>query len=251
MHIIWFTVLFWMLLIQQPEYPYKKYQDRKEGILPKKQLVAGEKLVLISAAIENFERVPTGFITNEYKLGFYLKESARVKIEVQEFEHYYKMQPIQEAYLSGPNIFKWPSKIPLHYGIDLADLFPLAEIRGSGRSILVPIVLYNERPYNPEMSYRFSFEAYKTISVLEYTIVGSQEKLIFAGKLKDLKDKIIHVQWNGRDTNNRPVASGLLSLNVKATFKPPPGSVEYKTVTLNYPFYHFADLLRQKLLTNK
>jgi len=251
MRIIWFTVLFWMLLIQEPDYPYKKYADRKEGIIPPRHLVAGEKLDLIAAKIENLEKVPTGSIPSQYRLGFYLTETARLKLEVREFEHYYKMQPIQEVYPPGPNIFKWPSKIPLHYGIDLAELFPLSEIWGSGGSTLVPIVLYYERPFNPEMTYKFSFAAYKPISVLEYKIEDRHERLIFTRKLQDLSDKIIHIQWNGRDINNKPVASGLLRLNIKATFKPPPGSIEYKTVTLNYQFYHFAELLWQELLTNK
>ena len=37
------------LQAQTLKYPYKKYQDRKEGLIKKKTLVAGEKLVLISA----------------------------------------------------------------------------------------------------------------------------------------------------------------------------------------------------------
>ncbi|NIP27579.1 MAG: hypothetical protein GWO38_28155 [Phycisphaerae bacterium] len=32
------------LYAQNPKYPYKKYPNRKEGLIKKKQLVAGERL---------------------------------------------------------------------------------------------------------------------------------------------------------------------------------------------------------------
>lgn len=240
------------LYAQKPRYPYKKYESRKEGIVKKKQLVAGEKLVLISAAIDNFESRPKKDAA-VYNLGFYLKESARVKIEVREFENYYKMQPLRIVYPPGPNSFSWPSTIPRYYEIALEDLFALAKIRGSGSNLILPIVLYYEKPQNPDMSYRFCFIPYKTINLLEYKIYNLLSKqLIFTKTLKDLpREKIICVRWNGKDKNNNPVVSGLLNLNIKATFKAPPGSVIHKTVTLNYQFYHFANLIKHELLTRK
>lgn len=155
MRTIYLIPLFWMIIVQEPKYKYKNYGDRREGIVPRTQLVTGEKLDLIAAKIENLEKVPTGSIPSQYRLGFYLAESARLKIEVREFEHSYKMQPTLKIYPPGCDAFKWPSKIPLHYGIDLDRLFPLSEIRGSGGSTIVPIVLFYERPFQSRNELHF------------------------------------------------------------------------------------------------
>ncbi len=245
MRTLWLIFLFWMSFVQNLKYPYQNYGDRREGIVPKRRLVAGERLDLIAAQIENLERVPTGLTPNRYKLGFYLIDSTRLKIEVREFEHSYKMQPTREIYPPGLNVFAWPSEIPMYYGIVLANLLPISVDRKPEGNTIVPIILYYNRPYNSEMRYIFSFEAYKPISVLEYKIVDTHERLIFTKRLQDLRE-IIHLHWNGRDLNNVPVASGVLRLNVRACFRPPPGASVSPCITLNYKFYHVPDLLRQE-----
>lgn len=242
-----------LLIAQSKNYPYKKYKDRKEGLIKKKTLVAGEKLVLVGAAIDNSENIPANSQPAEYKLGFYLEEPTRVKIEVREFGSYYKMQPIQVSYKQGSNTFSWPSEIPLYYGIGLKDLYPLAKIRGRGTSKIVPIVLYHKNPESAEMSYSFAFIPNKAITELEYNILksGSSEP-VFNGKLMDLlREKIFYLRWSGKDMSGKPVASDSFVLTLKATFQPPPGSADFKTLTLSYRFYHFADLLKQRELTIK
>ena len=232
------------LQAQTLKYPYKKYQDRKEGLIKKKTLVAGEKLVLISATMENQEKIPKNI--TKYNLGFYLKDSAKIKIEVREFDHYYKMEPLQNKYRIGIQTFSWPSEIPGYYNINLIDLFPLAKISCPGIFKIVPIVLYYEQPSSPDLIYRFGFIPNNTIKQLEYNIYRTdKDEPIFTGMLKELiKDKIFHIRWNGKDNQNNPVATDPLILNIKATFKSSPGSEIRREVTLNYHFYHFADLLR-------
>ena len=234
------------LQAQTLKYPYKKYEDRKEGLIKKKTLVAGEKLVLISTSIENQEIIPKN--VTSYNLGFYLKDSANIKIEVREFDYYYKMEPLQNKYSPGIQTFSWPSEIPDYYKINLIDLFPLAKISGSRIFKIVPIVLYYEQPRSADLIYRFGFIPNHTIKQLEYNIYRpNQDEPIFTGILKELiKDKIFHIRWNGKDNQNNPIPTESLILNVKATFKSSPGSEIRREVTLNYHFYHFADLLQQK-----
>jgi len=238
---------------QKVEYPYKKYRDRKEGIIRKKQLVAAEKLVLISAAIENLESIEKEYKPNEYKLAFYLKESAKLKIAVSEFENYYKMQPLQEVYSPGPNHFSWPSEIPEYFNIALDDLLTLANIRGSRSTTIVPIVLYYEKPQNTDVRYRFSFIPFKRITLLEYNIYKLHKKEpIFTRTLRNIpRERITHIRWNGKDARNKKVSSGLFILNIKATFKSSQSSIYAKTVTLNYNFYHIANLFKNDLLIGK
>lgn len=240
-------------LYAQSEYPYKKYKDRKEGIIRKKQLIVAEKLVLISAAIENLESVEQEYKPNEYKLAFYLKESAKVRIAVSEFENYYKMQPLQEVYSSGPNHFSWPAEIPEYYNIAVDDLCTLAKIRDSRSTTIVPIVLYYKKPQNTHVRYRFSFIPFKRISLLECNIYELDKKEpIFTRTLRNIpRERITHIRWNGKDTRNKKVSSGLFVLDIKATFKSSYGSIYAKTVTLNYNFYHVADLFTNELLIRK
>lgn len=232
-------------LYAQP-YPYKKFENRKEGLIKKKTLVAGEKLVLISTSIENQEIIPNN--VTSYNLGFYLNDSAKIKIEVREFEHYYKMEPLQNNYGPGIQTFSWPSEIPGYYKINLIDLFPLAKISGSGIFKIVPIVLYYEQPSSADLFYRFGFIPNNTIKQLEYNIYRlKQKEPIFTCILKELiKDKIFYIRWNGKNNQNNPVPTDPLILNIKATFKSTPGREIRREVTLNYHFYHFVDLLKQK-----
>lgn len=234
------------LQAQTIEYPYKKYKDRKEGLIKKKTLVAGEKLVLISASIENKEVIPKN--ATLYSLGFYLKDSSKIKMEVREFDHYYKMEPLQDKYQPGLQTFSWPSEIPNYYNINLVDLFPLARISGAGILKIAPIMLYYENPKSTDLIYRFGFIPNNTIKKLEYSIYQSgKNEPLFIGNLRDLvREKIFHIQWNSKDNQNCPIPSGLLILNIKATFKSTPGSEVKREVTLNYQFYHVADFFKQR-----
>lgn len=232
-------------LYAQPKYPYKKYENRKEGIIAnRRQLVAGERLVLISAAIENLELSENVEKSEAYNLGFYLKEPARVKIVVREFDKNYKMEPLKKDYSSGPASFPWPSTIPQHYNIALQDLHPFGEIRDSQEKFIIPIVLFYNEPRNLGVNYRFGFIPYKTVSILKYNIYRfANKELIYSGELTNIpSETTTFLQWNGQDLQNNDAASGLFVLNVQATFRPAPGSVNFRTVTLNFNFYHFPDL---------
>ena len=228
---------------KKPKFPYKKYGDRKEGlIINKKKLVSG-KVNLISALLENQEIIHDENIP-QYNLGFYSSDSAKIKIEVWEYNHYYKMEPLRKTYNPGIHTFSWPSAIPLYYDIGLNDLFPLAKTRGSEGQKIIPIILYYQKPHAPSINYKFSLISNTTIIALEYKIykLASNEP-IFTARRKDLPgDKIFHIRWNGKDNQNNPVPTDLLILNIKATFK----SKIRREVILNYHFYHFADLLKQK-----
>ena len=94
------------LCAQEDEYPYKKYEDRKEGILKVKELVAGEKLELISAAIAPQETQPQA-ASDQYHLAFFVEDSSRVQLIVQalvpEIQRLYKMEPL----------FAWQDSCPL------------------------------------------------------------------------------------------------------------------------------------------
>ena len=113
-----------ILYAQNTKYPYKRYEDRKEGITKPRKLVAGdEKLELISALIENDESEPQEE-SQWYKLGFYLPNTARVKIVVNQIEKSYKMEPSKRDYSSGTYRFSWPSEIAKYYNIALHELLP-------------------------------------------------------------------------------------------------------------------------------
>lgn len=240
------------LYAQTPKYPYQRYDNRKEGLIPKKTLVAGEKLVLISASIENQEIVPKN--VTSYSLGFYLKDPAKVKIEVRELENYnYKMEPLQDIWQPGIRTFSWPSEIPNYYHINLVDLSPLARISSAEIFTIVPIVLYYENPNSKDLTYCFGFIPNNTIKELEYSIYqAGKDEPLFIGRLRDLiGEKPFHIQWSAKDNQNRPVSSGFLILNIKATFKSTPGSEVRREVTLNYQFYHVADFFKQQGFSKK
>ncbi len=240
------------LYAQEPRYPYREYRDRKEGIIEDIEFVSGQKLVLISANIENQEPKP-GKLPGLYYLGFYLNKPARLNIEVKENRKSYLMRPSQQVYSRGPNIFAWPSKISAYYKISLMDLFPLVESYDSEISTIIPIALFYKKPTNKELVYNFCFIPQSKIKVVEYKIYSlTSNELVASGKLNDLEmDKEFYIQWNSTDRRNANVSDGDYLLNIKSFFEPPLGSTFSPPVTLNYKFYHYAELLRRELFTSK
>jgi hypothetical protein len=233
---------------QTPKYPYKQYENRKEGIIKSRQLVAGESLVLVAAAIENGEPTPMP-ASPDYKLAFCLKDSSKLEIVVREFEKLYKMVPLRTEYPAGVSTFAWPAAIPRFYKIEIPHLLPLATVAGTAGERIVPVAIFSAAPKSEYPVYRFCFVPLKSISVLNYKIyrAGSLE-LIYSGALRDIEqDTQAFLRWPARDQNNKPVRSGLYKLFLEATFRPLPGEQAAK-VALNYEFYHDAELLKSNQL---
>ena len=239
------------LYAQPQKYPYRRYENRKEGLVTPKQLVAGEKLVLLSAAIENNETMPPAF--DKYHYVFSLPETSRVKIVVREFEKVYdhakmeyRMEPLQNRYPSGTNQFSWPAEIPLYYELTIDDLVPLATASGSEFDTIVPLLLFYAAPKNAEVSYRFAFFPLQTICVLNYKIYRAQPlELAYSAQLKDLPgEQKTYLRWPGKDQNNRLANSGLYNLVIEATFCALPGTNPRK-LTTTYQFYHDVEIMKK------
>jgi hypothetical protein len=231
------------LYAQDNRYLYKSYADRKEGIVKSWQHVAGERLILVAAAIANSEaRLPRD--NTPYHLGFYLKDSAKVNIEIWEFEKLYKMEPSQNTWNEGPQQFSWPSEIPRYYNIAIKDLFPLAKIAGSHSQKIVPVVLYYDKPQGAEVCYDFCLVALDEIDTLKFKVYDVQTATpqpIYQGTLRDQRAHArINVRWPGKDQNNRAVKNGWYCLFLEAKFKARP------PVNSKYQFYHHAGLLREE-----
>jgi hypothetical protein len=236
------------LYAQGNKYSYKQYDDRKEGIIRSSQLVAGERLVLVAAAIANNEPLPQNS-GSQYHLGFYLKDSAQLNIEVWEFEKRYKMEPLENDWKSGLQQFAWSAEIPRYYDIGLEDLFPLAKISGSRTTKIVPVVLYHVKPQFSEVSYNFYLVAQDEISVLAYKIYDTQTetpRLVYSDTLRDLRaHERISVRWRGKGRNNLAVRSGWYTLFLEASFKARP------PVVSEYQFYHHAGLLQEERFSKR
>jgi len=234
------------LYAQGTKYSFKEYADRKEGIIKKEQLVAGERLLLISAAIENSEPLPVGNISS-YNLKFYLQDTARVNIEVWEFEKSYKMAPFLKSCPAGLTTFSWSSEIPQYYKIALKDLFPLAKTLDAARPTYLPIALYYAKPELRGQYYSFGFVPLKSITALEYKFYKAQSiNPIHSGKFRNIKkDQKFFLRWNGRNQNNQMADSGLYTLMIIATYTPKPGTPTKPPVTTQYQFYHYLELLQR------
>ncbi len=240
------------LYAQTLQYPYKKYENRAEGLVKSRQLVEGEKLELLSAAIENNEAMPKAGV-DKFHLAFCLQGTSRVKIIVREFEKVYKdvkmeyrMVPLQNQYPSGTNQFSWPAEIPLHYKLTIDDLVPLATAPGSEFDTIVPLLLFYAAPMNSAVSYRFCFFPLQTVSGLEYKIYRANPlEPVYSDKLRDLPgEQKIYLRWPGKDQSNKPAGSGLYNLVIAATFRALPGT-NAKKMTATYQFYHDAEIMKK------
>ncbi len=233
------------LQAQEDKYSYKVYNDRKEGIVPAKTLVAGERLVLVSAGIESSESLSSGEPL-EYKLAFYLHQGARrMSLTVRELKKRYKMEPLRREYPAGLNSFSWPAEIPRFYQISLQDLAPLAEISDSSGKKIVPVAIFSAAPKHAELNYRFCFIPLQAISILEYKIYpfGSLAP-IYAATLRGINaEEEAPLRWHGKDRNNRMAGDGWYHIAVEATFKPLPGE-NARRVNLRHTFYHAAEILK-------
>jgi len=229
-----------------------RYENRKEGLVKSKQLVAGESLVLLSAAIENNEAMPK-ISFEKYHYVFSLPEASRVKILVREFEKVYhkekleyRMEPLQIEYPSGVNQFSWPAEIPRYYELTVDDLVPRATATGSEFEMIVPLLLFYAAPMNSAVSYRFGFFPLQTISVLDYKIYRAKPlELVYSAKLRDSRgEERAYLRWPGKNQNNQPMSSGLYNLVIEATFRPLPGT-NAKKLTTTYQFYHDAEIMKK------
>jgi hypothetical protein len=232
------------LFAQEPRYSYRVYQDRKEGIVPQRTLVAGEKLVLVSAELESNEAARAQN-TPQYKLAFYLRNGTKkISLVVREPKKRYKMEPLRREYPAGFNSFAWSSEIPRFYDITIHDLAPLAESADLTGEFIVPVVLFSTSVKPATLQYRFGIVPLQTISVLEYKIYPPNSlQAIYAAKLRDLHaDEEACLRWHGKDQNNMVVKDGRYQLTVEATFKALPGESAKQTY-VKYVFYHHAEAL--------
>ncbi len=236
------------LYAQNKKYLFKEYTDpnRMEGIVLKPQLVAGEKLLLISATIENSEPPSAGNISS-YNLKFYVKDTVRVSIEVWEYDKSYEMAPFLKSYPAGLAKYSWPPEIPLYFKIALKDLFPLAKTVDSGLPTYLPITLYYTNAELRGQFHSFGFTPLKSITILEYAFYPlSSTTPVHSGRKKDIrKDQKIFIQWNGKDSNNKMTDSGLYTLVITASYAPKPGTSPRPPITTQYRFYHQRDLLEK------
>jgi hypothetical protein len=236
------------LYAQDNKFPLKEYANpnRMEGIAPKEQLVAGERLLIISATIENSESLPDGRISS-YNLKFYINDSAKVSIEVWEYDKFYKMAPFLKSYPAGLSKYSWPPEIPLYYKIALKDLLPLAKTMEAVPPTYLPIALYYTDAERRGQFYSFGFTPLKGITTLEYTFCRlPSNDPIHSGRMKDIRrGQKIFIQWNGKDSSNKMADSGLCKLVIAATYTPRPGTHARPPITTEYRFYHQADLMEK------
>ena len=231
------------------KYPYKEFKNRNEGIVKDIELIAGERLDLLSSTVENIEKRP-GTNPQLYNLAFYLAESVSVDIDVKEIKKSYLMRPTQRQYSDGLNIFSWPAKIPSYYHINLDKLFPIAEIYDSEINTVVPLILYYKKPINKILLYKFCFRAQSPIEKLVYKIFKlSSHLLIYEKKLGNLDD-FFFINWNGKNKENITQDNDWYYLSIRAEFESFPGSTYKPTVTLNYKFFHFKNII-QHIAKNK
>ena len=234
------------LYAQGNQYPYKEYADRREGIIRREQLVAGEKLLLISATIESSEPPPAAGISS-YNLKFYVQDTARVSVEVWEYDKSYKMEPFLRSYPTGLAKFSWSSEIPLHYKIALKDLYPLAKTLDMGQPTYLPVALYYNRPEQHGQLYSFGLAPLKSIASLEFGFYSSQaSNPAHSGSMRDLqKGQKILIQWNGKNLSNQMMDDGFYTLVITATYAPRPGTHPRPPITTQYRFYHQRELLTE------
>lgn len=233
---------------QEPKYPYKAYEDRKEGIVKERQLVAGEKLVLVSAAIANDKPAPES-AAQTFNMGFYLPHETRLKVVLREYSKAYKLELLQQAYPAGVFRYSWPAEIPQFYQIGLGDLHPLVKVSEPGSQKIVPPVLFIDQPDRGEVHYSFCFIPYHDLGTAEFNIYPAEAlEPIYSGSIKELDaEKEFYIDWPGTNKKGETAKSGLYSLVVTATFSPRPGTPA-TTVTSKYQFYHTPDFF--KILTS-
>ena len=233
-------------LARAQEYLYQKYEDRKEGILKEKKLVAGEKLELISAAVTSQE-APTQ--SDQYCLTFFVEDSDHVQVVVQalvpQIQRLYKMEPIFTDYPNGLWTFCWPATIPTHYNLTLDKLLPLAKLRGASGIKIAPVLLYSGDNRNATPRYRFCVVPSGSVSTLNYHIYASNATTsIYSGSLRDLpSNEQAFLDWDGHDQTGTPLKSGWYKLIIEVTFKALPG-MNPRVGNFQYEFYHYTEIFR-------
>lgn len=228
------------------DYPYQRYDDRKEGILREKKLVAGERLELISAAIApqeaQLETQP-----GDYRLAFFMDDSSRAQVVVQalvpEIQRLYKMEPIFTKNPKGMRTFSWPATIPKHYNLTLDKLLPLALVKSSAGGKIAPVLLYSQSRKDAAPRYRFCFVPSASVILLNYHIYETNATTpLYSSTMRDLlSEQPACLSWDGRTQNGAGVKNGWYRLVLEVTFKALPGANPRK-LSVQYEFYHYAEI---------
>lgn len=246
---IWFMILIpGVMAAQNPGYPYKQYDDRFEGIKEKKELVGGERVILLSASIDNIE-----FSNAEpqlYNLAFFLNDSAEVALEVWEHKKSYAMKPFIKTYPPGPALFSWPADIANFYHIDSKNLSPLARTLGTGQSIIVPVLLYSNSNATRGDGYTFCFRFEMAVDSVRAKIFQNITLELMHSKNHQYIDKnqMLCIKWNGKNLEKELAEDGLYTL-VLMTYPRPrlsdPRNKPPVSITRKFQFYHYLNQQRK------
>lgn len=236
---------------QEVEYPLKQYSDRWEGIDQGIERVSGAKLFLVSMhVVSKQEGKSFDGKSKNYRLQFYADTNLNAKIKVRNYETSYVMQPLQNLYEKGLNLFDWPTKIPDFYNIHKDELLPLAENMSKTPSILIPVSLHHAEQETQYLSYNFCFIPISRLDRITYSIFssGSYQSLYTNINENDVQEEeLFCLNWNGRNLSTETIIpSGEYEFVAHAFFKPrrkrrpvpPPVSIKIK-------FYHHADFFQE------
>ncbi|MCI0698367.1 hypothetical protein L0337_40985 [candidate division KSB1 bacterium] len=234
--------------VHAQEFTYQRYDDRYEGVLKERIPVGGETLKLISAAIVSHES-SSQMQSGQYHLALFVEDSSRVTVRVQaqvpKIQHIYKMVPIFKSNPPGIRPFSWPATIPMYYNLTIDMLLPLAEVKGSAGTKIVPILLYSQAKKHATPRYRFCVVPSGSVSVLNYHVYNTNGATpIYSDTLKDLPyEEQVFLIWEGRNQSGITVKNGWYKLIIEASFKALPGETPHVLV-VQYEFYHYNEIFR-------
>ena len=226
-----------VLPTQAQEYPFKRIEDRKEGIVKGRQLVSGEKINLVAARIRH---VADGKATagNTYQINFCSPGSSNMRVMVQSFEERYKMEPLNNEYEAGNSEYKWPDTIAKYYNLHPGNLYPLVSWYAEGKSRVAPVEVSAGSSETDSLVYEMYFVAHKSARNISYKIYNPVNlDTLSSGELGDVeKHELFGVAWNGRDKQGNKQATGYYEMVVTGEFKSvATGAFEVKDKVI---FYH-------------
>ena len=230
------VLLVWLPEGASAQYPFKRYADRKEGIINPTERVSGLKIDLIAALIRS-EETAEAHKESPYAIRFCLADSSRISVVVQSFDDNYRMEPLNRDFSAGISSFQWPSTIPRHFGITPEGLFPFATWYASRQRNVAPIFVHQGEPVLSQPVYEFYYIAQKALKTLTYTVYGAESlEEIESGIAENIPpDALYPIRWDPMINDSTQAAPGTYQLVVTGTIEE--SSANTYEVTHKVSFY--------------
>ncbi len=218
-----------------------QFDSRKEGIKADKRIdVSSDKIALLSALAVTTASVSTP-LPPVLKLGLFAVRNTPASVNVFHEPKSYYVTPIRESWGPGFTTFAWPTDIIQRQQVPFGELFGRAIFVERGIRTIFPVCLYAGDTAGKVEAYTFVVAPLREMEIQWWIIDGETDGITVSSEPQKIgANEKYFIEWRCLDSEGRSAPEGDYVLKLQGVYDPP--FARKRTVSVNYRFYHKADL---------